>query len=550
MSNNAASILSLLIKVAKEGDADEKLITNLEKLKKGAEGAGEEMRSFRLYTGEAAKASAILKESTGRSLVQFLQLRGVSGELIQSLQGLQFAAKSAAGGFTLVTSLTLGAAAAATLLIGKMKALSAELEAASQDEIQSAKDLNFVLENKAKVLERIASKRRADAQLSAFDFLVSSREKDTERSILELQKHDIRQSGQSALREFSLQRQGLGADRFKQADVERALAFVRINEKQRALNAEIDREFTLREKLGSALKEQQEALDNIKDATHEEFNERKRQVEETSKALNEQNKKFELLLEKREALEAVSAEEVRLLNEKNQKEKKDAALDAEEKLLSIKEQFQSAIEDQFALEAKMKGITDDRVAKAYAVLSAQNQTTEAARLMTLELAKQKDKLGEISTLTRTSREIANLGGLNIEALASRGSTLSERSRIRNLAGDFQRDFAAEQTRLRRSGIRDEGIIRQKLASFAENRITPGSDLAGILGITKTEKADKARDKEIDKLVQTADIAQSREAITRLLAELAKHEESFVKEFSSYVIKRDKQFEDLRLRLKK
>ncbi len=126
--------------------------------------------------------------------------------------------------------------------------------------------------------------------------------------------------------------------------------------------------------------------------------------------LDKQTLQLELLKAKQADIkkEAEATLKIRLAEiDADEKKRRD---EAQEKFLSVQKEFRSALEEQFELEAKLKGVEDDRAVKAYSYLQIAGRSAEAARLLSLELDKQNRSLDkQVSSLQIAGGQIARLG---------------------------------------------------------------------------------------------------------------------------------------------
>ncbi len=608
------SSLEVLIRVVQEGNGDKKAIESLKEIavqgKQAAEAVAQIGKSSDTTEASLQKINNALKKSRGANVSEtfkeiasatkselgsavesvdkttsangrlldsikilggrtgetFLRGLGVPPDVLLSLKGTQIGLEKLEKGMFLATAANLGLVAVFGLTISKTQELAASLDAASEGSIQSSKDLNFVLEARAKRLEELglATSSTTDdilafnaAQAAAFEALTQNaagRERGLEEIGFRGRFAGAAASGQARVQTLGIQARGVGLSGAAAIENERELA--RAEAQNKISDAALKTTSTVEKQalLEENLKASQEALALIVDKNSKQYKEQEKTLEGVKKQLQETNRELDLARQNQknvtdEARAELALREKQLAIKQTENTKKDQEKRAEglEKEKGIAEQFNDALQDAFVLEVKLKGIEDDRTAKAIAYLQATGRTAEAARLTTLELEKQKNSLSGLTPGQQAGKKLA-AGGLDVEGLAGTGKTLSERSTLRNLGSQFQREIQSEERRIKKSGVTDEAAVQQQLSGFAEQRLAASPTLSKALGLP-AEGQKPATEKEREALISSAEIGKQKEEVSKELQSLGKIESEFFKDFKSYSSTTAKEIEGAKSQIK-
>lgn len=525
------NILNVLIKVARQGNADKEVIASLQQLKQRTDSVGDSTDKATKKTKEGEKATQLFREATGKHVVGLLKHLGVNQELIRGLHEVKT-------GMTLLTgslsATTLGFGAAAVGIIYMADALD-KAEATVKE---SGKDLSDSLEKRSLLFKKLgldinATRQEMDAfvkrQVAASSAISSlSEDRDTSFRLIDRSSAlgKISRNQDFTLANIAAQRRGVGANEVEKFQSEKQQKDLEVLRQIAEAEAKVSEEKEKQAVAEKTLLLQQEKLELLT-KSGQKVDEQKKLVDQSEKLAIAAFDRLKLATAEAEAVKNIAKEQNRLNDARNKFLFSQLAEKKSQEQQSILDKSKSVLEDQFELEAKLKGIEDDRVARAIAYLNATGRTVDAQRLLNLELKNQE----KISPLQQLGRNIARSGGLNIQALAAQGQTLGQKDTLLNLGSDFQRDFQRENQRLRRGSNRDEAFIQNQLADFAAKRLAESPTLANQLGVGPENK--NAADKEKENLLKTVDIAKAKEATTKELKDLSKIETDFFKEFSAF-----------------
>ncbi|MBI4027888.1 MAG: hypothetical protein HY360_23085 [Verrucomicrobia bacterium] len=517
----AESNIEIVIRMLKEGKGDQEVIAALEKIKASGQEAGDASKK----TGEDLD---VLQQAGGRTAETLMRAAVVNQEYLQTLKSVELAAKSLKSGLIAKTLALGGVIAAGGIAIGVVKKYRDEMIAAWEVETKSSGDLADILERRRKTMERYGlSARATSAEIVAFnkiqrDAISGMNElftlekeglarREQEHSLLEIEMEANARRNQIRLQTRAIEQGPAAFD--IEAEATRAEVVTKVEQAMLKTAAAQDKQRFLQ----IILEEAEEKLLGISKENTKEREEQNKKIEQTRESLAKAKRETELAAAAQKEILETSKIEMELIDAKNAREKQRIAEDRASKILEFQGKTRSLLEDTFALEAQIKGVEDTRVAGAIAYLEATGRTADAARLTTLELEKQKKSLAELSPLQQAGRGIAGgRRGLNVEAIAAQGGSLRERSELRTLAGDFERDLQAERRRLQRGPNRDQALIQQQLAGFAERRLAESPTLAKALGVPVpqlggplTVEAPKTPiEKEREGLIKTAELGKA------------------------------------------
>lgn len=525
------NILNVLIKVVKQGNGAEQTIQTLEKLKQNTFAATKSTEEFAEKNSKAVKNLEIFKHATGQHGFALLRLVGINHQAIESIQGLRYSTVLLHGGLSVAT---LGFAAAGLAIV----AMAKSLDEAEKTVKESGKDLSDTLEKRSLLFKKLgldinATREEMDAfvkrQISASSAISSlSEDRDTSLRLIDRASglSKISRNQNFTLANIAAQRRGVGANEVEKFQSEKQQQDIEVIRQLAEAEAKVSEEKDKQAVAEKTLLLQQEKLEFLT-KSGQKVDEQKKLVEQSEKLAVAAFDRLKLAEAEAEAVRNISKEQNKLNNERSKFLFSQLAEKKSQEQQSILEKSKSVLEDQFALEAKLKGIEDDRVARAIAYLNATGRTVDAQRLLNLELKNQE----KITPLQQLGRNIARSGGLNVQALAAQGQTLGQKDTLLNLGSDFQRDFQRENQRLRKGSNRDEAFIQNQLAEFATKRLAESPTLANQLGAGDQQK--NAAEKEKENLLKTVDIAKAKEATTKELKDLSKIETDFFKEFSAF-----------------
>jgi len=221
----AEQILDVLIKVAKLGDGDEKLIAGLQRMKtEAATGAAPALEKTGAEGEKAAKSLGGLEVVTSRFGDRILSATGINREFATALKGLELSAKGAAGGLSVASAASAGLGAVILASIAGASKLAADLDAASTAEVDSAKAAGAAENARAKALEAVglsakATKKEilafADSQREVIkNFAAFETEGGKMLRFMEQSQRlsSIERKGAAEIAALKLERQGIGAE--------------------------------------------------------------------------------------------------------------------------------------------------------------------------------------------------------------------------------------------------------------------------------------------------------------------------------------------------
>lgn len=589
MADNIQNMLSVLIKVAKEGNADQEFIGSLQKIQAQAKATDKSLGALTRAgslseeqaklgtrsntglkgsldgvvrsTGQAGAAADLHRSAMNGTAVALAKMVGVNENVVLSLRAVTMASKAAGAGLTgLLIVGAAGAGAAAAKFLIDLEDRAYESGKAARDLEDRVKKLKVAigapatgkgfLEVMKADAEAAQEQIQALGKLAGEVFTAGARANESKDvSDQQASLAEIGRASKAGSAESARKLKGVGAGVLSNIGLDRDSAKQAAADAVEVINAELAQGLQVKKIFDDAFNKQSGIREDLKAAILDVTRElqsapvgsaEEKRLQEELQALQATAQQVEVEFLKNAAALHKQAEAVQILQARQLAVKKTAEetlkvrqaelglLESEKKadlkreVLSVQEQFNTALKEEFELEAKQRGIENDRAAQAYAIFQIKGRTVDAERLLTLELEKQK-KI-QVTPSQQAGSAIAKAKGLNVDAISSQGANLGERSQLRTLASTFNQDISTEENRLKKSGIRDPLQVQKKLAEFASAKLEDSPTLKKQLGVTDAETGKTEGDKLIDKAgsLQLADKAgKSSESAKKAFDDLTK-----------------------------
>lgn len=511
---STVSTLDVVIRTLKEGNGDQETISALEAIRAKSEGTSAALAG----TGEGMESLRLIGSRTSE---QMLRLVGVNETVIRGLKLIELGHKAAASGVIVHTLAMGGLVAVVGGAVTLFRNYAAELDKATESEIQSAKDLNHVLSQRTAILQRISELRSREAILSSAEAGLAGARLGSEFSRVDLtgaararalRVREIPLMGGSA---FDAEREkARQASRFSTEEVDAEIGSV---QSELAINQATQRDLSEQRKSAKDGKSI-EALDA--------------QLSKLNDTINQQADRLLVLARQRKQNLDLASQELRIaFAEIDAREKADTEAKEQrnlERKRTITEEIHGIARETFELEARARGVEDERVIRAAAYLQSVGRAADAQRLISAELEKQKVLQSQLTPAQQAGQGIVRQGRVDVEAVVDR-QAFGDRGYARGLLTDLNSRIGTERNRLQGT-TRDRGAVNDQLSAFVADLLGKSPDTARLLGVGAAPSGDKnQRAPEFEKLLKEVDLSRAKDDTNKKLQGVVDDLKKFLKE---------------------